>query len=151
MGSQDYQALVGSEVYSSDGSNVGSVESIVSDDGGTPFLQVHHNGLFGIGAESFLVPTDAVTSTEDGKVTVNKICRGSGRHPGARWARAGRTGLLFLAVHLVVARRRELARSFVERGTPCWTHKTVRRWDGKCSGPNGVFLCKETEIFVRFE
>jgi sporulation protein YlmC with PRC-barrel domain len=72
MGSQDYQALVGSEVYSSDGSNVGSVESIVSDDGGTPFLQVHHNGLFGIGAESFLVPTDAVTSTEDGKVTVNK-------------------------------------------------------------------------------
>ena len=72
MSEQNYQALVGSEVYSSDGSNVGSVASIVSNEGETPFLQVHHNGLFGIGAESFLVPTDAITSTEEGKVTVNK-------------------------------------------------------------------------------
>jgi sporulation protein YlmC with PRC-barrel domain len=72
MGGQDYQSLVGSEVYSSDGSNVGSVASIVGDDGSQPFLQVHHNGLFGIGAESFLVPVDAITGTEVGKVTVNK-------------------------------------------------------------------------------
>ena len=43
-----------------------------TNDGNGAFLQVHHNGLFGIGAESFLVPVDAITSTEDGKVTVNK-------------------------------------------------------------------------------
>ena len=72
MSAQNYQALVGSEVYSRDGSNVGSVTAIVSNEGETPFLHVEHNGLFGIGAESFLVPVDAITSTEDDKVTVNK-------------------------------------------------------------------------------
>ena len=72
MSDQNYQALVGSEVYSSDGSNIGSVAKIVSNDGEAPFLQVEHNGLFGIGAESFLVPVDAIASTEEGKVTVNK-------------------------------------------------------------------------------
>lgn len=72
MSDQNYQALVGSEVYSSDGSNVGSVTAIAGNDGEAPFLQVEHNGLFGIGAESFLVPVDAITNTEEGKVAVNK-------------------------------------------------------------------------------
>jgi sporulation protein YlmC with PRC-barrel domain len=72
MSDQNYQALVGSEVYSSDGSNVGSVAGVAGDGGQTPFLEVHQNGLFGIGAESFLVPVDAITNTEPGKVTVNK-------------------------------------------------------------------------------
>ncbi len=72
MSDQNNEALVGSEVYSIDGANVGSVASIVSDDGAGAFLQVHHNGLFGIGAESFLVPVAAIASTEEGKVTINK-------------------------------------------------------------------------------
>lgn len=72
MSDQNYQQTVGNEVYSSDGANVGSVAGIVEDAGQGAFLNVHHNGLFGIGAESFLVPVDAITSIEDGKVTLNK-------------------------------------------------------------------------------
>ncbi|MCA9859745.1 MAG: PRC-barrel domain-containing protein [Thermomicrobiales bacterium] len=72
MSASDYQAMVSSEVYSSDGSNVGHVSEIVDQDGTAVFLQVKDNGLFGIGAESFLVPVDAIASTEEGKVTVNR-------------------------------------------------------------------------------
>lgn len=72
MSGNNYHALVGSEVYSSDGSDVGSVKAIAGNDGETPFLQVEHNGLFAIGADSFLIPVDAITSTEAGKVTVNR-------------------------------------------------------------------------------
>jgi len=72
MSDQNYQSSVGSEVYSRDGANVGSVAGIVDNAGQGTFLNVQHNGLFGIGAESYLVPTDAILSVEDGKVTVNK-------------------------------------------------------------------------------
>lgn len=72
MSDQNYAALVDSEVYSSDGSNVGTVTAIVTGDGEPPFLHVDHNGLFGIGTESFLVPVDAIVESGDGKVTVNK-------------------------------------------------------------------------------
>ena len=72
MSDTDYQSTVGSEVYSRDGANVGSVKEVVDQDGKATFLQVKDNGLFGIGAESFLVPLTAITSVEDGKVTVNR-------------------------------------------------------------------------------
>ena len=72
MSDQNYQSTVGSEVYSRDGANVGSVAEIVDNAGQGAFLNVQDNGLFGIGAESFLVPADAILSVEDGKVTVNK-------------------------------------------------------------------------------
>lgn len=72
MSDQNYQSTVGSEVYSSDGANVGSVADIVEQDGKPAFLHVKENGLFGIGAQSFLVPVDAVTGSETGKVTVSK-------------------------------------------------------------------------------
>ena len=72
MSDTDYQATVGSEVYSRDGANVGSVKEVVNQEGKPTFLQVTDNGLFGIGAESFLVPFTAITSVEDGKVTVNR-------------------------------------------------------------------------------
>lgn len=72
MSEQNYQSTVGSEVYSRDGANVGTVKEVVSQDGKPAFLQVDENGILGIGAESFLVPLDGITSIEDGKVTVNR-------------------------------------------------------------------------------
>lgn len=72
MSDQDYSALVDSAVYSSDGANVGTVTGIVSGDGEAPFLHVDHNGLFGIGTESYLVPVGAITDSGDGKVTIDK-------------------------------------------------------------------------------
>lgn len=72
MTDQNPASMVGSEVYSVDGANVGTVAAVVDQAGQTTFLQVKHNGLFGIGSESFLVPVDAITASEDGKITVNK-------------------------------------------------------------------------------
>lgn len=72
MSEQNYQSTVGSEVYSRDGANVGSVTQIVDQDGKPAFLQVKDSGLFGIGADSFLVPFSAILSTEEGKITVNR-------------------------------------------------------------------------------
>ena len=72
MSERNYQTAVDKEVYSSDGANVGHVTEIVDQDGKPAFLQVKENGLFGIGAEHFLVPVDAVTGIEGDKVTVNK-------------------------------------------------------------------------------
>jgi sporulation protein YlmC with PRC-barrel domain len=68
----DYQSAVDKEVYTNDGANVGHVTEIVSQDGKPAFLQVKENGLFGIGAESFLVPVDAVTGIDGDHVNVNK-------------------------------------------------------------------------------
>jgi hypothetical protein len=72
MSSQNYQAAVGDEVYTSDGANVGAVENIIDQDGKPAFLHVHENGLFGIGTEDFLVPVDKILSIEEGKVTVDR-------------------------------------------------------------------------------
>jgi sporulation protein YlmC with PRC-barrel domain len=71
MSDTNYQATVGSEVYTIDGANVGAVAGI-EQDGDTAFLHVHENGLFGIGTEDFLVPVDKISSIEAGKVTVDR-------------------------------------------------------------------------------
>jgi sporulation protein YlmC with PRC-barrel domain len=72
MADQNPASMVGSEVYSIVGANVGTVAEVVDQAGQPTFLKVKHNGLFGIGTESFLVPVDAITASEDGKLTVNK-------------------------------------------------------------------------------
>lgn len=76
MSDQNYQALVGSEVCSRDGAVVGSVEAIVSNEGQGPFLQVKDSGLFGVGADTFLVPVNAILSTDSDKITVNRSAQG---------------------------------------------------------------------------
>jgi sporulation protein YlmC with PRC-barrel domain len=72
MSEIDPQSTVDKEVYTSDGANVGHVTELVEQDGKPAFLHVKENGLFGIGAESFLVPLGAVTGIEGDHVVVNK-------------------------------------------------------------------------------
>lgn len=72
MSDIDYQSTVGKEVYSSDGANVGHVTELVEQEGKPAFLHVKENGLFGIGAESFLVPLGAITGIDGDHVIVNK-------------------------------------------------------------------------------
>jgi sporulation protein YlmC with PRC-barrel domain len=72
MSDIDPQSTVGKEVYSSDGANVGHVSDLVEQDGKPTFLNVKENGLFGIGAENFLVPLNAITGVEGDQVTVNR-------------------------------------------------------------------------------
>ena len=68
----NYQDAIGDEVVSRDGATVGHVKKIVDQPGQQPFLQVEDDGLFGIGAQHFLVPVDAILSINDGKVQVNR-------------------------------------------------------------------------------
>lgn len=72
MSAFDPQSAVGQEVYTIDGANVGHVTEVIDQDGKPAFLHVKENGLFGIGAESFLVPLDAVTGIDGDHVNVNK-------------------------------------------------------------------------------
>ena len=72
MSEIDPQATVGKEVYSSDGANVGHVANLVDQDGKPAFLNVKENGLFGIGAENFLVPLNGVTGIDGDHVNVDK-------------------------------------------------------------------------------
>jgi sporulation protein YlmC with PRC-barrel domain len=72
MSDIDYQSTVGKEVYSRDGANVGHVTELVDQDGKPAFLHVKENGLFGIGAESFLVPLDGITGIDGDHVNVNR-------------------------------------------------------------------------------
>lgn len=65
-------SLVGHDVYSSDGAQVGKIEKIVDQDGKAAFLHIRDSGHFGIGAQHFLVPVSEITSTENGQVHVNR-------------------------------------------------------------------------------
>ncbi len=72
MSANDLQSMVGNEVISRDGANVGQVTGIVDQAGQPPFLEVKDDGVLGIGAMHFLVPRDAIASVGEGKVHVDK-------------------------------------------------------------------------------
>jgi sporulation protein YlmC with PRC-barrel domain len=66
--------LRGCEVLDRYGDVIGEVEDVLVDDheGKARFLEVHHPGIVGIGARSYLLPVDVIIRVDRDCVYINK-------------------------------------------------------------------------------
>lgn len=68
------QDVYGYDVFDESGEQIGSVEDLYADEQAREvrFLDVAAGGFFGIGERHFLIPVEAVTGVDEGRLTVNQ-------------------------------------------------------------------------------